>query len=150
MNKHRLLVKIGQRIGRGTVIDPEVRVAFTRSAPKGLRGARLRCDCGNLYEASLTALKPRTVPSRSRRSPINTQSCGCLHDENSSKQAAQRNTAHGLAEHPLYPAWKQMLYRCENADNHRWKHYGGRGIHVCDDWHDPLKFITWIEANLGS
>ena len=43
-----------------------------------------------------------------------------------------------------------MLYRCENPANSRYADYGGRGITVCPEWHDPVAFITWIEGNLGS
>lgn len=110
----------------------------------------MRCDCGNVYEAPLTAITPRSLPSRSRKSLINTQSCGCLHDENSTLQVCLRNGTHGLAAHPLYDAWKQMLRRCETPGSRSYRHYGGRGISVCEAWHDPHVFITWIEANLGS
>lgn len=144
-----LSVTAGQRIGRGLVIDPEIRTAFSRAVPKGRRGARLRCDCGNIYEAPLTAITSQTLPSRSRRSPVNTRSCGCLHDENSTLQLRLRNSTHGLVDHPLYWVWKAMLSRCENPKGKSWPNYGARGITVCEQWHDLPSFIAWIEANLG-
>jgi len=54
----------GQRFGRGTVIDPEIRV--TSSGGKTHRGCRLRCDCGTIYEAVLFQLTSGK-----------TSSCGC-------------------------------------------------------------------------
>lgn len=56
---------------------------------------------------------------------------------------------HGLSRHPLYSTWTGMLSRCENPRNSRYRGYGGRGITVCPEWHDPVVFITWIEQNLG-
>jgi hypothetical protein len=61
--RRTLFVDPGQKFGRGTVIDPEVKVG-----PSGQqRGARLECECGNEYSASLKYLLNG-----------NTQSCGCL------------------------------------------------------------------------
>lgn len=36
-----------------------------------------------------------------------------------------------------YMAWAHMLQRCTNKKDKSYKHYGGRGISVCDRW---LKF----------
>jgi len=58
--KPRYFLEAGQRFGRGVVIDPDIRTGFTRSTPNGVRGARLRCDCGNIYDVRLTALRPFT------------------------------------------------------------------------------------------
>lgn len=40
-----------------------------------------------------------------------------------------------------------MKSRCErkNADNYQW--YGGRGIKVCDEWHDFATFQAWALSN---
>jgi Staphylococcus phage HNH endonuclease len=54
-----------------------------------------------------------------------------------------------MGEHPLYGTWSQMMYRCYNPKSSRFQHYGGRGITVCQQWHDLHAFIEWIESNLG-
>ena len=56
---------------------------------------------------------------------------------------------HGLSGHPLYRTWASMLQRCENPRDSRYPDYGGRGIKVCAEWHDPRAFIAWIEENIG-
>lgn len=35
---------------------------------------------------------------------------------------------------PFYSVWQDMLRRCNNPNFKQWKHYGGRGITVCDRW----------------
>ena len=58
-------------------------------------------------------------------------------------------TTHGLYQHPLYRTWQTMLHRCENPQNKNYRHYGGRGIQVCERWHDPAVFIADVEAAIG-
>ena len=55
----------------------------------------------------------------------------------------------GRSKHPLYHAWYAMLGRCENPDNKQYPNYGGRGIEVCDEWHDFWAYVQWIEENIG-
>lgn len=74
MTKPRLFVEVGQRIGRGVVIDPEVRIP--RPGRVGNRGARLRCDCGNEYVSDLGALVDGRV-----------KSCGCLRSMTQAERA---------------------------------------------------------------
>ena len=47
------------------------------------------------------------------------------------------------SKHPLYTTWKMMKDRCNNPKAINYKHYGGRGIKVCEIW---LKnFWTFVE-----
>jgi len=36
--------------------------------------------------------------------------------------------------------WQSMIYRCQNFNNPYYQRYGGRGITVCDKWHDFKNF----------
>src|SRR6266550_4088333 len=141
----KLHVETGQRFGRGTVIDPEVRV-FRRKAGKagGDRGARLRCDCGTEWVALLSHLYRGDV-----------KSCGCQRSEKASQRMRLRlgidpdgyrlPPANGMTSHPLHDIWRGMLDRSENPRNKRYPRYGGRGIKVCERWHDIRAFAADIE-----
>jgi len=52
---------------------------------------------------------------------------------------------HGYARrgkiHPLHRVWRAMLQRCENPNDKRFASYGGRGVKVCDRWHDFELFL---------
>ena len=139
-----LFVSIGQRIGNGVVINPEVRLRANKKNPKGVRAATLRCDCGNEYTVALSSLVER-------KGVINTTSCGCVARELTRQRrgALHGNFVHGLYEHPLYPGWKGMLARCEDQHHQDYRLYGARGIKVCDRWHDVRLFIGDILRDLG-
>jgi len=40
-----------------------------------------------------------------------------------------------------------MRYRCAEPSNPNYRHYGGRGIRVCDEWHDFAAFRDWAMAS---
>jgi hypothetical protein len=40
-----------------------------------------------------------------------------------------------------------MHKRCYNKQCADYPAYGGRGIVVCDEWHDPVAFYQWALAN---
>lgn len=48
---------------------------------------------------------------------------------------------HGRARTPLYRVWAEMRYRCANPDHPDYRHYGGRGIGVCERWADFSAFL---------
>lgn len=85
-----------------------------------------RCDCGELVAI-------RGSQARSGK----TLSCGCLRRELSSARASGQ-IIHGGArrgdEAPEYMCWRGMIERCHNPKNTNYIHYGGRGIHVCNEW----------------
>jgi hypothetical protein len=133
----RLFAEAGQRFGRGVVIDPEVRTGGTESKPRGYRAARLRCDCGTEYTAPVHRLLNGRIVS-----------CGCFRTD-AMRTAAASRTVHGLERHPLYNTWNLMIQRCENSRHHKYPDYGGRGIRMCDRWHDVRLFVRDIERLLG-
>lgn len=61
----------------------------------------------------------------------------------SGRIAKGSNLKHGRSNDPVYDVWVAMKARCENPNHPMWKHYGGRGIKVCDRWR--VSFISFIE-----
>ena len=49
--------------------------------------------------------------------------------------------SHGLRKHRLYSIWNSMMARCYNMNKDEYKNYGGRGITVCERWHNVANFI---------
>jgi hypothetical protein len=43
--------------------------------------------------------------------------------------------------HPLYSSWSNMIQRCRQKKSINWKHYGGKGIIVCDRWRNFSNFL---------
>jgi len=76
-----------------------------------------QCSCGNKKSIKLGNL-------RSGRS----RSCGC----NTRIATSQRKK--GFRGTRQYYVWVEMKQRCHNPNNSNYKHYGKRGIKVCDRW----------------
>jgi hypothetical protein len=87
-----------------------------------LRRCLCKCDCGKLWEVSLQYLKNGQI-----------KSCGCYRED-----LKRQRKKHGMALRSgissEYKIWASMIQRCKNAKEKCYKHYGGRGITVCDDW----------------
>lgn len=112
----------GQKFGRLLVLHD------TGERKNGRVVWHCRCDCGK--EVDVTARNLRTG---------DTKSCGCL--------KLDLLTTHGYTYHRLYRIWHDMLNRCENSNDPSYKNYGGRGIKVCEEWHNPKAFIDWALMN---
>ena len=55
---------------------------------------------------------------------------------------------HGLYKSRLYWVWHSMKDRCYNPKATSYKHYGGRGIKVCDEWKNSFKtFYDWAYSH---
>lgn len=55
---------------------------------------------------------------------------------------------HGLRDHPIYKSYYKMKSRCLNKNNLNYKHYGGRGIKICNQWiNDFINFYDWSIKN---
>lgn len=113
----------GRVFGRLTVIE----YSHTHKQRSGKQAAvwDCRCECGKNVSVMASNLKRG-----------NTQSCGCLH--------RQQTTRHGKASTRLYRVWCSMLQRCSNPNNSRYADYGARGIKVCERWHDFKNFLADI------
>jgi len=61
-----------------------------------------------------------------------------------------RSTTHGLSRTPEYNSWKKMMHRCYHEDDKSYNLYGGRGITVCEEWHDPVNFYRDMVDRWGN
>lgn len=117
----------GMRFGRLTVLH---RMANNDANNKVVW--LCQCDCGR-----------QTVVIGSLLNTGKTKSCGCLIRDTTK----ERSTKHGFCNTRVYRIWRNMTSRCGNPNNQDWLDYGGRGIIVCEEWHDPKRFCEWAIAN---
>lgn len=112
----------GKRFGRLTVI--------CREESKNNRTMWIcKCDCGNEIIAESYNIKTG-----------HTVSCGCFQRERTSAA----NMTHGKRKTRIYRIWVCMKNRCYQETYHAFKHYGGRGITVCDEWRNSFEsFYKW-------
>ena len=91
-----------------------------------------RCSCGLV----------KTVDGHNLTSGKSTN-CGCV----KRSESAIRAYRHGEVETRMYHIWSNMLQRCNNSRHPRFKDYGGRGITVCNEWHDYRTFAEWAKSH---
>jgi len=93
-----------------------------------------QCECGNKCTPALGDIR------KIRRA---TTSCGCVQLAVSS--AVHMKHGHyvtSIRDHggsPEYLSWQAMKGRCYRSRNASYKHYGGRGITVCERWVDSFE-----------
>lgn len=139
--KSRIIDLTGQRFGRLVAIEHAGRVVNKNGFRTTLW--KCKCDCGK----ESVVRYPLLVSG-------NTRSCGCLERENKerimklaqqvNRKSVSEDFAGKLENHPLYKTWKSMLMRCNNPNVRGYKHYGGRGIKVCDRWSGDLGFENFV------
>lgn len=120
----------GQKFGRLTAIS---------SPGKNKHDKRIwlcRCDCGKEIFTIAGDLKSGQSTS-----------CGCLRKETTSRVNAELHRKHGMNGTRIYQCWGDMKRRCYNQNAESYKHYGGRGIEVCAEWHDFQTFYDWATKN---
>jgi len=84
------------------------------------------CDCGNTK-----TIKAYAVYSGHYKS------CGCL----------KHKKIHGMADTRIYKSWINIKKRCLNPNDDSYKHYGGRGILICEEWMSFESFYNWAISN---
>jgi hypothetical protein len=89
------------------------------------------CVCGTEKVISRKALRSG-----------HTQSCGCLQSET----ARISSFKHGYWGTAIYRCWNAMRDRCYNPNNPLYKHYGGRGITMDQDWYSC---VTYVVCDIG-
>lgn len=119
---------IGDRYGNRVIID----TAPPRVYKSGSRAeyVKVRCDCGREDEVRLCLLvKGKADMCANCRSRVNAKWGGSAYKA------------------VWYNCWNSMMQRCYNPKYKRFADWGGRGIIVCDDWHNPNNFGKWAEEN---
>lgn len=117
----------GQRFGRLVVLR------YDHTNKNGAAVWECQCDCG----------KTKSVMAANLKSGI-TKSCGCLHSE----MVSQQRKTHGESHSRLHMVWQGMNQRCTNPNRKHYKHYGGRGIKVCEEWRNSFEaFREWALSN---
>ena len=114
INKKKSYV-VGERFGRllcTKMVDVD----------DGPSKCKCTCDCGKEIKVSVNSLRMG-----------NTKSCGCLHIEGLRK-ISKNNATHRMTNTPEYNVWRGMLKRCYNKSHISYKHYGEKGITVCEEW----------------
>ena len=116
-NEKRLIDLTGQRFGK---------LVVTEYAGRNERRESLwmcQCDCGNESIVRGDVLRRGT-----------TESCGC-----------GKGLKHGHHRKPWYSSYKAMMERCYLPSSGNYGRYGGKGVTVCEEWHDINKFAEWAE-----
>ena len=111
----KFIDRTGQRFGRLLVAEEAGRNALKKVLWKCV------CDCGNV-----------AVRTSGDLVTGNSVSCGCYLKE--------KITKHGGWKKASYNTWRSMLRRCNNPSDKDYPRWGGRGIKVCPQWGDYLKF----------
>lgn len=124
----KLVDLTGKKFGRWTVLKRDL----TIKKP----GAMWECECA--------CGTKRTVCAQGLKNG-DSSSCGCYNREVQRKSCIERNTTHKKSKTQTYFTWMNMIQRCTNPKNPKYRIYGHRGIRVCERW---LKFENFL-ADMG-
>lgn len=112
----------GMRFGRLTAVSIHSRVSKTTRW-------NCVCECGN-----------KTVKKYAMLIIGHVRSCGCLFRDT----RKTCSLTHGDSKSKEHGAWADMKGRCNNPKRKCWKHYGGRGIKVCEEWNHYAGFLKSV------
>lgn len=112
MGKEKIKINVGDRFNELTVVK------FICKDKHSSQQWLCKCSCGN-----------ETVVSKQHLITEHTKSCGCA------KKKREVKYKNGYYNN-CYHVWWNMIQRCENPNARGYEFYGGRGVSVCDSWHD--------------
>lgn len=100
-----------------------------------------KCDCGNTFIAHGSRIRSGKV-----------KSCGCLQKEVARKMVQEKSWfAKSIGKvflKEIRARYYSIRQRCYNPNNEEYKHYGGRGIGLCEEWlKEPNTFYEWAISN---
>ena len=124
----------GRRFGRLYVVKFD-----HQAGPSNTAWWLCRCDCGNYVVRSGRSLRNGE-----------TESCGCLRQENRQKTVGNKNYSKDYRR--LYKIFIGMVHRCYDKNSISYSNYGAKGIYICDEWYDGdysnvINFINWAYVN---
>ena len=107
-----------------------------RSAPSRGRYWLCRCDCGNYREVPTGRLTSKNG---------HIQACEACAKAALSRIGKDSSTRIAdVRKEKLHSVWNTMKQRCSNPNSSGFKHYGGRGIKVCEEWRNSYaSFKEW-------
>lgn len=111
----------GQKFGGMTVIGLH--------AAQGNARWLCRCECG----------REKIVLGYNLRNG-HTKSCGCA-GRTGVSGVSQRMPGKTVRAHTEYRVWAEMLRRCRDERSVSYKHYGAKGIAVCERWNSFWAFL---------
>lgn len=113
-------------------IFPGVRIDGFEVIKRGASNSptTFRCEHGVEFE------------SRIENGRLRIGGCPCTRFDRSSAAISR----HGESPHSIrtreYNCWRSMRQRCNDPKNRAYKHYGGRGIRVCERWSEYINFLA--------
>lgn len=120
----KFIDRTGERFGRLLVVE--------RAGTNALKKVVWKCVCNCGKEVLRTSGDLVTG---------NSVSCGCYLKE--------KITKHGGWNKSSYNTWRAMIRRCTNPNDKDYPRWGGRGITVCDEWFDYLRFASDMGEPIG-
>lgn len=97
------------------------------------------CECGKTTYGRTSSIKSGSKSS-----------CGCLKAEHIKNVAYRSPIKYSLEEKnsPIFKRWRGIFSRCQiGPKNKNYKIYKGKGIKVCQEWHDYYVFKKWAESS---
>lgn len=114
---------VGERVGRRVVVG---------IPGPGLREVQCECGCPTQTLALKTLLETKWC-----------RACAMTH-----RSADRGKPLPGEPGRLEYWAWASMKQRCSRPTHPKYKHYGGRGITVCERWRGRGGFVRFL-ADMG-
>lgn len=118
------VIRPGDKFNRWTLVAHHSAYILPKTGRVAGHNWLMRCECGTEKVNFL----PNVTQGKSK-------SCGCWNVEVLGKSSV----THGMTGSKTYKIWAGMKRRCYNPHEKFYKHYGGRGILVCDSWRQSFE-----------
>jgi hypothetical protein len=125
---------IGKQFNNWTVLSySESDDVFTTKGKIRIRVVKCQCNCGVIKNVTISNLKLGL-------------SKGCSKCRGRKDRKYKEVNGVASSYHPLYGIWRNMMSKCYNSNHSSYRHYGAKGIKVCERWHDLANFIIDIST----